>query len=212
MERDEFLGRVRRAVSTADLPDHPDSDPGPLVPDMADVDPTEQFTRALEGLGGQVHRGDPADELAWISSLYDGGPFIAWDDVDHLAEVLAGAGRPRLAGVVPVGDRLGHQQTYGDLVMGVTTAEAGLAETGSIVLRSGPGRPRMASVVPLVHVAVLAVSDLHRSLSHWVSSAGSTIGDASNVVVITGPSRTADIEQQITIGVHGPRHVHVILV
>ncbi len=78
-----------------------------------------------------------------------------------------------------------------------------------MVVRSGPGRPRMASVVPLVHVALLRVDRIHRSLTHWM--AGRDVASAANVVAITGPSKTADIEQNINVGVHGPRHLHVIL-
>lgn len=208
MERDAFLARVRDAVATAGLPDHPGTDPGPLVPDMASVDPVEAFTAASTALGGEVHHGDPTTVVSGISNRYDAGPYMAWDEVVGVEL----PGRERLDHTVVSESRLSHQQAYSDLVIGVTMAEAGFAETGSIVVRSGPGRPRMASLVPLVHVAVLKVADIHRSLSHWVAASGVSIVDATNVVVITGPSRTADIEQHITIGVHGPRHLHVVLV
>jgi L-lactate dehydrogenase complex protein LldG len=68
----------------------------------------------------------------------------------------------------------------------------------------------MASLIPLVHIVLLPERLLFRSPMHWL--AGGDVAGAANVVYITGPSRTADIEQRINLGVHGPREVHVVLV
>ena len=70
----------------------------------------------------------------------------------------------------------------------------------------------MASVVPLVHVAVLRRERIVRSVSHWMASEGAGIGDASNLLFITGPSKTGDIEMILTLGVHGPRYLYVVLI
>jgi L-lactate dehydrogenase complex protein LldG len=105
-----------------------------------------------------------------------------------------------------------HLQGYQHVDAGITGADAGLAESGSIVLRTGPGRPRLASLIPVVHVAVLTVRRIARSLAHYAIDHPAAIEGTSNLVVITGPSRTADIEQQLNLGVHGPKHLHVILV
>ena len=96
--------------------------------------------------------------------------------------------------------------------MGITGAEAGFAESGSIVLRSGAGRPRMASLIPLVHVAVLRRDRIFRSTSHWMASEGSTTNGEANVIFVTGPSKTGDIEMILTLGVHGPRYLYVVLI
>jgi L-lactate dehydrogenase complex protein LldG len=97
--------------------------------------------------------------------------------------------------------------------LGLTGADAGLAESGSIVVASGPGRGRLASLLVPVHIAVLrrdrmvfALSDLVRLRPDLAAMPG------SNLVCITGPSRTADIEMTLSRGVHGPREIHVILV
>ncbi|MPY87110.1 MAG: hypothetical protein GEU99_04230 [Luteitalea sp.] len=95
--------------------------------------------------------------------------------------------------------------------LGLTGADAGLADTGSIVLVSGPGRLRLASLLPPVHIALLARAHLWPTMTAWLMAEASSVQRGSNVVVITGPSRTADIEMTLSRGVHGPGEVHVVL-
>jgi L-lactate dehydrogenase complex protein LldG len=213
VEREAFVRRVREATARASLPAHSAVDPGLLVPALPDVDLVEHFTRVLTATDGIVHRGDPRQVLTDISRRLPGGPYLCWDDVADVAAVLRELGRLRLDAGVPadLDGRHRHQGGYAEAVIGVTTAEAGFAESGTLVVRSGPGRPRMASLVPEVHVALLRVDDLHRSLAHWAEGRSGGIPDAANVVFITGPSRTGDIEQQLNLGVHGPRELHVVL-
>ena len=79
------------------------------------------------------------------------------------------------------------------------------------MLATGPGRPRMASLLVPVHVAVLRVDRLVDSISTLLATRGDLVAAGSNLVAITGPSRTADIEHTLSRGVHGPGEVHVIL-
>ena len=218
MDRDTFLDRVRSSIGAATLPDSQDHDPGPLLPGLPPVDLVERFTEAVEAVSGTVHIGDPLSAIAGIVAKHGPGPFIAWDDdrlpVPGAAERLPAAGCEIVSSTVPVDPdgRRRHQRGYVDVRYGLTGAEAGFAESGSIVVRSGPGRPRMASLIPLIHIAFLPADHLFRSPVHWITGPDAEVGDAANVVYITGPSRTADIEQQLNLGVHGPREVHVILV
>jgi L-lactate dehydrogenase complex protein LldG len=69
----------------------------------------------------------------------------------------------------------------------------------------------MASLIPLVHIALLRSADISPSLSHWVAEHPEAARQTSNLVFVTGPSRTADIEQVLNLGVHGPKHLHVVL-
>ena len=71
--------------------------------------------------------------------------------------------------------------------LGLTGADAGLAETGSVVLATGPGRPRMASLLVPVHVAVLRVDRLVESISALLATRGDLVAAGSNLVAITGP-------------------------
>ncbi|HDH02756.1 MAG TPA: lactate utilization protein C, partial [Actinobacteria bacterium] len=108
--------------------------------------------------------------------------------------------------------RLEHQEAYHSVQLGLTGADAGLAESGSVVLSSGPGRPRMASAIPIVHVVLLRVGSIYASLSQYFAAHPRAAFDRTNLIVVTGPSRTGDIESKLTLGVHGPKHVHVVIV
>ena len=92
--------------------------------------------------------------------------------------------------------------------VGVTRAICGLADTGSILEADGAGDKLRASLLTEIHLAVLKKSTIYPSLSDAIHLAR----DTKSAVFITGPSRTADIEMTLTIGVHGPGELHVLLV
>ena len=153
-----------------------------------------------------------------IVARHGQGSLITWDNAslptEGAAERLIAAGCERIGSTVPrAGDeRRTHQSGYFDVRCGLTGAEAAFAESGSIVIRSGPGRPRMASLIPLVHIALLPVDRIFQSQMDWMAEGDVGLSEAANVVYVTGPSRTADIEQQLNLGVHGPRAVHLVIV
>jgi hypothetical protein len=93
---------------------------------------------------------------------------------------------------------------------GVTGAVCGLADTGSVLVSNEAGGPLEASLLPEIHVAVLRAADILPSLADAFARA--QIRASRAAVVITGPSRTGDIEMSHTIGVHGPGEVHVFVV
>jgi L-lactate dehydrogenase complex protein LldG len=93
---------------------------------------------------------------------------------------------------------------------GVTGALAGIAETGSLLLTSGAGETLKASLLPEIHVVVLKASRILPTLTDALAMP--EVGAVAAGVVITGPSRTADIEMTLTIGVHGPGELHVFLI
>ncbi|MCG3127675.1 MAG: hypothetical protein CHACPFDD_02542 [Phycisphaerae bacterium] len=99
---------------------------------------------------------------------------------------------------------------------GVTTVRAGVAETGSIVVVSGAGHWRGLSLLPPIHVAVLdaaeIVADLWDFFDGLAGEAHTPTGLPSNVTIISGPSKTADIEGILVKGVHGPREVEIVVV
>jgi L-lactate dehydrogenase complex protein LldG len=90
------------------------------------------------------------------------------------------------------------------ILVGVTNAICGLADTGSVLEADGALH---ASLLPEIHIAVLKSSNILPSLS----DAMKFVKDKSAAVFITGPSRTADIEMTLTIGVHGPKEIHVFV-
>ena len=87
-----------------------------------------------------------------------------------------------------------------------------MSDTGSIALVSGPGRGRLASLLPPVHVALVRRVSMLRSLPDLLLERPDLATAGSNLVCITGPSRTADIEHTLSRGVHGPKEVHVVLI
>ncbi len=100
-----------------------------------------------------------------------------------------------------------HHQPDPSITVGLTGALAGIAETGSLLLPSGPGRALSHSLLPEIHLVVLVAKDLYASLPEVLEN--SSIKESRASVLVSGPSRTADIEMTLTIGVHGPRELHV---
>ena len=92
---------------------------------------------------------------------------------------------------------------------GLTSAVFGLAETGSLVLVPGPTQSRLTSLLPPVHIVLLPESRILPSIFDWVEKRPEAF--PSNLVLVSGPSKTADIEQTLVVGVHGPKRLIVIL-
>jgi L-lactate dehydrogenase complex protein LldG len=95
--------------------------------------------------------------------------------------------------------------------IGVTTADYLLADTASLALLGGRGRARSVSLVPSIHVAVVPASRIIGSYRQLLSLLGARTLP-SNITVITGPSKTADIEATLVHGAHGPREMHLFIV
>lgn len=96
---------------------------------------------------------------------------------------------------------------------GITAAEAGIADTGTLVLRPGAGEPRTLSLVPPLHVAVLRTSRLYPGLpAAMLAVTGQQSDMPTNLLLVTGPSKTADIQQVLAFGAHGPKELVVVLV
>jgi len=92
---------------------------------------------------------------------------------------------------------------------GVSRADYGVAATGSVVLAASHGEPRARHLVPEVHVSLLREDAIVADLAALFAALDGRIPSA--LAIVTGPSRSADIEQRLVVGVHGPREVHVVL-
>ena len=181
----------------------------------------ERFRAALEALAGTAYDArsvhEAADVIAGLASKLGTTTLLAWSDeaigVPGLGDALKARGLTAVVPDIPQGgaERAAKLTELAALPLGLTGADAGLAETGSLMLATGPGRPRMASLLVPVHVAVLRVDRLVDSISGLLATRGDLVAAGSNLVAITGPSRTADIEHTLSRGVHGPGEVHVIL-
>jgi L-lactate dehydrogenase complex protein LldG len=185
----------------------------------------EQFTTELRALSGQVYPvADDAAAVAQIGTLLaekGATQVITWDmgqiGLAGLAQLLA-ARRITLAEANIHGKA--HKQRLQDLdpaTVCISGAEAGIAESGSLLLRHGPGRPRLASLLAPYHIALLRSSQLVRGLGQALALVRARYGSetfthTSNLTLITGPSRTADIEMTLSLGIHGPQEIHVLLI
>ena len=96
-------------------------------------------------------------------------------------------------------------------IEGAETSEAlyGLADTGSVVLAASPEEPRARSLLPDVHVALVREDRILPGLDELFARVRDDMPSA--LAIVTGPSRSADIEQSLTVGVHGPGEVHVVV-
>ncbi len=100
---------------------------------------------------------------------------------------------------------------------GVSGVEAAFAATGSLLVRTGAGMSRSASLLPYYHAALVPFSRLYPTAEDWLDEqrqAGALVDllrTHANLTLITGPSKSADIEMILTLGVHGPKFLHVIL-
>lgn len=195
MRREDFLARLRpvRAdgARTGALPQ----------PSYGGVEESD-FRRRWEALGGGVHVCSPAELAATVDAVTEGrGPRLV--SADPLVQELAGELRwPHcgIAGAAAAG-------------VAVVGAVAAVAATASVVLDSRVARGRSAALLAPVAVFVVRRRDLVATPSDLLRRVPERWPDGlpSQLVLVSGPSRSADIEMTLTRGVHGPGEVHVVL-
>ncbi len=168
----------------------------------------EQFLEEVRKLSGAALRMAPAGAAPALEQLVREQSIrkaTLWDTPAlralGLARQLEALG---VTLVAPDADK--HEMALCDL--GITEADYLLPETGTLALRSSALQPRAVSLLPHIHLAVVRPSMLRADL-HQVFAAAK---DSHYLVFITGPSRTADIELTVTLGVHGPRQLVVWMV
>lgn len=200
--------------------------PPPFVHPLQD-DLAEQFAAELSRLAGHPHRcatdGAALDAIRVILQQHAATQVIAWDrtaiGLPGLDALLDELGARVLDGqIAERGEqRAAYLQALDPAPICISGADMAIAESGTLVLRSRPGRGRLASLLAPLHIAVLRRAQIVRGLGEALAQLqeqhGSNIfADSSNLTLITGPSRTGDIEQTLTLGVHGPREIHVVLI
>lgn len=136
---------------------------------------------------------------------------------DAGADRLKVAANPALEALDWSGVEVAFGIGHGDDAVGLSLAYAGVAETGTLVLRSGADTPTTLNFLPDVHVVVIHAGDIEANYEDvWaklrVAGSGNAVVMPRTVNWITGPSRTADIEQTILLGAHGPRKLVILLV
>jgi len=165
-----------------------------------------RFADELTAADGTPHVGA---EAVTVALAVAGAPptTVAVDDdpaLEPLADALAAAGHTVRRPQDPT-----YRADLVDAALGVTRCAAAIADTGTLMLVFDPAHPRSTSLLPRVHLAVVHDADLVGSLGEALARVPTP--PPSALTFVTGPSRSADIEQILTLGVHGPARVHVVL-
>jgi len=186
--------------------------PAPWQSRQQFADLAAQFEQALRFVNGEPRRAASLEE-AWacLGALLTeiGARRVVVNDELPLAGVDLAARWPGIAWHV-VGQTAGDLRAFcATADVGVSGADAALAETGSVAVSSGPGKSRLATLLPPVHIALAPTSRLTSDIFTWAAARAGL--PPTNLTLISGPSKTADIEQVTAIGVHGPKRFVVIL-
>ena len=224
--REKFLHKISTDLRHSILPEatseHPGAFQGYTFKADAPIDElVESFTRELEALAGHVHVlediEDTAQKILEILASHQTTTIITWDDnslgLTGLTGVLAESGIAIADSTLSANDteRKAQLAEMEQVFVGLTGAHGGLADTGAVALISGPGRGRLASLLPPIHITLLPRNNLYPSLPAFLSTHPQATAEGSNLVFIAGPSRSGDIELTLSMGVHGPGEVHVII-
>ena len=172
------------------------------------------FCERLESVGGHCVVVRTEDEAARavgdiVSSLQAkaGASRIALSDAPLIATCARGIAAAEIAIGRPASDLFNYD-------VGITMAQAAIAETGTLILEAEAERHRLVSLLPPVHIAIVKANDfcltIGEALARLQNRDGGTMSRA--ISFITGPSRTADIELTLTVGVHGPKELYVIVI
>ncbi len=227
--REKMLSRIRSGLQRN----------GPFLKNLAEqeshippafVHPAEddlaaQFATELAKLQARPHRcSDSEEALEIIRTILieqHASEAITWDleqiELPGLAELLAELGVTRADVHLAGPDRAARLQSLDPAPVCISGADAAIAESGTLVVRAAPGRPRLASLLAPTYIAVVREHQIVRGLGAALAKLKERYGpdllaDSSALALISGPSRTGDIEQTLTLGVHGPREVHVLIV
>ncbi len=206
--RDRILGRLSPAMiatdQTVDLSVHLDKQ-------WSDEEKITRFRDKLESVHGEIIECSAAD---WSTCLAE---LVKREGFENL---LLGAGElpDQAASAVnteirrydrPIEDWKG--ELFADVAAGFTTCKGGIAETGSLVVWPSTQEPRLLSLVPPVHIALLFARDLNNTLTEVLTEQAWQDGMPTNALLISGPSKSADIAQVLAYGVHGPKRLIVLL-
>jgi len=203
--RDPILNRVNDALRDAPRQTMPVLPREPRV--SGDVNARIAGTMAaIEYVSGKTRRVKSKDELrkalAELVNAEHVKKATVWENQElqelGIAEILS---QLDVEIVSPHLDK--HDLAQCDL--GVTSADAVLPQTGTLALRTTPEQAEIVSLLPRVHLAIFRPSALRADLAEVLTQ----VKDRPHAVLITGPSRTADIEKTLAIGVHGPKMLHV---
>ncbi len=210
MSRDYILHKVRTALGrSAAQPPEPAPEPRLRVAAMSTDERIRAMFAALEKLAGKTFLATSREQARdYAAKLVEGRTAVASN-----APFLAECGITEIEGVrrgfTNVEELRAACESAG---LGITSADYALADTGSLVMLSSRQEARMISLLPPVHLAVVPRERILTGLDELFGVLPDPAALTSSMLLITGPSRTADIEQILVRGVHGPGEIHVVVV
>ena len=194
--------------------------PGTAVLERRAWDPRERVVRLRKGMEAVHTEFLEATAGDWQARIQE---FCRTEHLENLAygpgaadgQALAASWAPGSACALvpyerPVEDF--KDTLFNGIQAGFTGTVGGVAETGGLLLEPGPGEPRLLSLVPPIHLALLRASTIQDSFWSALRALGWDRRLPPNALLISGPSKTADIEQTLAYGVHGPKRLVVVLV
>lgn len=212
--RSAILGRLRAAGAAGPLPDLDTA-----VLERRQWPAPERVARLRKGMEAVHTEFVDATEATWpavVRAVCDreGLKNLLYGPTSTAGAALAAAWPPGGTQLMPY-DRpveAFKQELFTGVDAGFTSTVGGVAETGGLLLLPGPEEPRLLSLVPPVHLALLRASTIQDSFWSAVKALGWGRSLPPNALMISGPSKTADIEQTLAYGVHGPKRLIVVLV
>ena len=210
MSREHILHRVRTALGRSE--GQPPSEAPAVRLRVPEADREARMVSMLarvEALAGKTYRAARCEDARQFAMVaIDGKTAVASN-----APLLAECGITGLPGVRSgVTDRDELRELCATCELGITSADYALADTGTLVMLSSPQEARMISLLPPKHLAIVAADRILGSLDELFTVLPNPAEQTSAMVLITGPSRTADIEQILVRGVHGPGEITVVAI
>lgn len=210
MSREDILHKTRTALGrAAGQAPEPVPDARIVIPEAEIEARIEAFFCALGKLAGKTYlAASPADARGYVEAVTGGSRAVASG-----APLLAECGITSLPGVESGFETEPElRAACADAAFGITSATYALCDTGTLVIFSSCEEPRLVSLLPPAHIAVISRERILTGLDELLSLAPLPAETSSSMLMITGPSRTADIEQILIRGVHGPGEIHVVVV
>ena len=210
MSRDNILHKVRTALGRSAGQEAANLPPVRLrIPEVGLEERISVMRSRIEALAGVTDRvPDTAAARGYVAQTIVGRTAVASN-----SPFLAECGIPELPGVESgIRDVNVMRETCARVDIGITSADYALCDTGTLVIMASPAESRLASLLPPMHLAVVPVERILTGLDELFTLLPRPAEQTSSMVLITGPSRTADIEQILVRGIHGPGQLTVLLV
>jgi len=231
--REVFLSRVRQALQTGQQAHHAagsslgNGEVASLVAEGEDL--AARLQRELEGVGGSVarvkHVAEAAQYVTRLAEEKGAEVVVRWQsdllDTLEIDDALqAGGANVHTASPASEAEAADRRQELRELLtradLGLSGVDAVIAETGTLMLTAQPGQMRGVSLLPPVHVAVARTDQIVATFADALRTARQAGEDVQHsltscISFVTGPSRTGDIELKLTVGVHGPGELHLVL-